>query len=273
MEEGRRRAWLEALGIPHWERRPDGPAPVLAPPAPVAELAPPPAETGSPAEEPPAAQAPTGETAFPEPEALAGEEPVPGPRPVGQLDWDDLADRVAGCTACPLHEGRTQTVFGVGDRAADWLVVGEAPGAEEDRRGEPFVGRAGELLDAMLAALDLSRGDGVYIANILKCRPPNNRDPQPAEVATCAPYLRRQIELIGPGIILAVGRVAANNLLGREARLGELRGQVHYHPETGTPVVVTYHPAYLLRNPADKARAWADLKLARRTLAEEAGGA
>ncbi|MFP4695252.1 uracil-DNA glycosylase, partial [Thiohalospira sp.] len=167
----------------------------------------------------------------------------------------------------------TRTVFGVGDRAADWLVVGEAPGAEEDRRGEPFVGRAGELLDAMLAALGLARGDGVYIANILKCRPPRNRDPQPAEVAACSPYLRRQIELIGPGVILAVGRIAANNLLGREARLGELRGRVHHHPETGTPVVVTYHPAYLLRNPADKARAWADLRLARRTLAEGAGGA
>ncbi|MFW5910301.1 MAG: uracil-DNA glycosylase [Thiohalospira sp.] len=273
MEEGRRRAWLEALGIPRWERRPDGPAPVLAPPDPVAEAAAPPVETGKAAEGPPMARAPVEATADPEPEEVVDGGPVAGPVPVERLGWDDLAARVAGCTACPLHEGRTRTVFGVGDRAADWLVVGEAPGAEEDRRGEPFVGRAGELLDAMLAALGLARGDGVYIANILKCRPPRNRDPQPAEVAACSPYLRRQIELIDPGVILAVGRIAASNLLGREARLGELRGRVHHHPETGTPVVVTYHPAYLLRNPADKARAWADLRLARRTLAEGAGGA
>lgn len=272
MEEGRRRAWLEALGIPRWERRADGPDPVLAPAEPAVEPARPPIETAS-AEETPVRENPAAEGLVHAEGPVADEEPAAGPLPVAQLDWDDLAARVAGCTACPLHEGRTQTVFGVGDRAADWLVVGEAPGAEEDRRGEPFVGRAGELLDAMLAALGLARGDGVYIANILKCRPPNNRDPRPEEVTTCSPYLRRQIELIHPGIILAVGRVAANDLLGKEARLGELRGRVHHHPETGTPIVVTYHPAYLLRTPADKARAWADLKLARRTLAERVGGA
>ncbi|SFD19290.1 DNA polymerase [Thiohalospira halophila DSM 15071] len=277
MEEGRRRVWLEALGIPRWERRADAPAPQLGP-AEGTEVAPVGAEEPATApqagDEPASSESRAGEGGAAEGAPGAPEEPiVPAPDPVARLDWEPLAARVAECTACDLHQSRTQTVFGVGDRAADWLVVGEAPGAEEDRRGEPFVGRAGELLDAMLVALGLARGSGVYIANILKCRPPRNRDPQPAEVAACSPYLRRQIELIDPGVILAVGRIAATNLLGREARLGELRGKVHAHPETGTPVVVTYHPAYLLRNPADKARAWADLKLARQTLAEHRGDA
>ncbi|MGM0412363.1 MAG: uracil-DNA glycosylase [Pseudomonadota bacterium] len=287
MEEGRRRAWLEALGIPRWERRADAPTPQLGPTrgtevavtgaegsAAVPQAGDEPALSESMAGEGGVAEgAPGAPEAPPIPEEPVVEPVVPAPDPVATLDWEPLAARVAECTACDLHQSRTQTVFGVGDRAADWLVVGEAPGAEEDRRGEPFVGRAGELLDAMLAALGLARGSGVYIANILKCRPPRNRDPQPAEVAACSPYLRRQIELIEPGVILAVGRIAATNLLGREARLGELRGKVHAHPETGTPVVVTYHPAYLLRNPADKARAWADLRLARQTLAEHRGDA
>ena len=163
--------------------------------------------------------------------------------------WEQLADEVARCTRCELHRTRTRPVLGVGDRQAQWLVVGEAPGAEEDRQGEPFVGRAGQLLDAMLRAIGLVRGRNVYIANILKSRPPGNRDPKPEEVAACLPYLERQIELLRPKIILAVGRIAAQNLLGTEAPLGRLRGQVHRFG--ATPVVVTYHPAYLLRTPGD----------------------
>jgi DNA polymerase len=169
--------------------------------------------------------------------------------------------RVARCTRCALHATRTQGVLGVGPRRADWLVIGEAPGAEEDRRGEPFVGAAGQLLDAMLKAIGLDRRSNVYIANILKSRPPGNRDPKPEEVAACLPYLRRQIALVQPKIMLAVGRIAAQNLLGTEAPLGRLRGQVHRFGDT--PLVVTYHPAYLLRTPADKRKAWEDLKFAR----------
>jgi len=185
---------------------------------------------------------------------------------VATLDWDALAARVATCQACELAAGRTQTVFGVGRRDADWLIIGEAPGAEEDRRGEPFVGRAGQLLNAMLAALGLAR-EAVYIANILKCRPPQNRDPRPAEVVACERYLARQIELLNPRLILAVGRIAAQNLLKVETPIGRLRGTVHRYGETAIPVVVTYHPAYLLRSPGEKAKAWSDLCFAARTLA------
>ena len=181
--------------------------------------------------------------------------------------WVELQARVATCTRCALHRGRTQTVFGVGDRRADWFVVGEAPGAEEDLRGEPFVGAAGQLLDAMLAAIDLPR-QTVFIANVLKCRPPDNRDPQPAEVAECVPYLAAQVALVQPRIILAFGRVAAQNLLGTDATLGTLRGVVHHFGERRIPVIVTYHPAYLLRSPGEKRKAWEDLKFARRTFAE-----
>jgi len=174
-----------------------------------------------------------------------------------------LRGEVAGCTACSLCQTRTQTVFGVGDPQARVMFVGEAPGAEEDRRGEPFVGRAGQLLDAMLAAIGLDRtAGGVFIANVLKCRPPNNRDPQPEEVAQCEGYLRRQIELIQPRILVALGRVAAQQLLQTQQPLARLRGAEHRFHDT--PVLVTYHPAYLLRNPADKAKAWEDLKAVRR---------
>ncbi|WJW76164.1 uracil-DNA glycosylase [Thiohalobacter sp. IOR34] len=204
--------------------------------------------------------------------AAASPEPAPpaaGPADAADvlegLDWDALAERVAHCTRCELHQTRSRTVFGVGNRTADWLVVGEAPGAEEDRRGEPFVGRAGQLLDAMLRAIDLDR-QKVYIANVLKCRPPNNRDPRPEEVAACEPYLRRQIELIQPKIILAVGRIAAQNLLKTQQPLGRLRGRVHDYQ--GIPLVVTYHPAYLLRAPAEKRKAWQDLLLARQVVRE-----
>jgi uracil-DNA glycosylase family 4 len=177
--------------------------------------------------------------------------------------WESLRSEVLACTKCALHGSRTQGVFGVGNREAQWLVVGEAPGAEEDRRGEPFVGRAGHLLDAMLKAIGLSRGRNVYIANVLKSRPPGNRDPKPEEVAACLPYLMRQIELLRPRVMLAVGRIAAQNLLATDAPLGRLRGTVHHFGELNTPLIVTYHPAYLLRTPSDKRKAWEDLKFAR----------
>jgi DNA polymerase len=181
------------------------------------------------------------------------------------MEWDELAEAVARCTKCKLHLTRTQGVLGVGDRNADWLVVGEAPGADEDAQGEPFVGQAGKLLDAMLASIGLARGDNVYIANVLKSRPPGNRNPEPDEIAACMPYLLNQIALIQPKIIVALGRFAAQTLLGTDEAIGRLRGRVHRFQDV--PLVVTYHPAYLLRNLPDKARAWEDLCLARRTYA------
>ncbi|MBK6601990.1 MAG: uracil-DNA glycosylase [Betaproteobacteria bacterium] len=183
---------------------------------------------------------------------------------IAGLGWESLAADVDACTACGLCRTRQRSVPGVGDGAADWLFVGEAPGAEEDAQGEPFVGQAGRLLDSMLAALQLARGRNVYIANVLKCRPPNNRTPTPGEVAACRPYLDRQVALIAPKIIVALGKSAANTLLDNEATIGSLRGRVHAY--RGVPLVVTYHPAYLLRTLQDKAKAWEDLVLARRTL-------
>lgn len=180
------------------------------------------------------------------------------------LDWAPLKQQVRDCVRCALRAGCTQTVFGVGDEKAGWLFVGEGPGADEDARGEPFVGQAGKLLDNMLAAIQLKRGHNVYIANVVKCRPPNNRTPEAAEIAACLPYLKQQIALIQPKLIVALGKTAATALLGREAPLGSLRGTVHdFH---GTPLLVTYHPAYLLRNPAEKAKAWQDLRLAVATM-------
>jgi DNA polymerase len=189
---------------------------------------------------------------------------------VSTLGWESLRTAVAGCRRCGLCEGRTQTVFGVGDPRAQVLVVGEAPGAEEDRQGEPFVGRAGQLLNAMLRALGQPR-ERVYIANILKCRPPGNRDPSPAEVASCLPFLHRQIELLAPRLILIVGRIAAQSLLATDTSIGRLRGHLHRYGAQGTPMLVTYHPAYLLRSPSEKRRAWSDLKSARAQLALAAG--
>lgn len=183
--------------------------------------------------------------------------------------WSELRARVAACTRCALHKTRTQTVFGVGSRSADWLIIGEAPGAEEDRRGEPFVGRAGKLLDEMLRAVGLER-DAVFIANILKCRPPNNRDPAADEAASCRSYLDRQIALVAPKLILAVGRIAAQHLLRTDAPLARLRGQKHYLNGGQLPVIVTYHPAYLLRSPTQKRKAWQDLCLARQIVNEQA---
>ncbi len=189
--------------------------------------------------------------------------PLPAIRERVDDSWDAVAGEVAGCTRCELHQCRTRTVFGVGDRAASWLVVGEAPGADEDQQGEPFVGRAGQLLNSMLLGIGLSR-ERVYIANVLKCRPPNNRDPRPEEVAQCLPYLERQIALLKPRIMLAVGRTAAQNLLATDTPIGKLRGRVHAFGVQRIPLVVTYHPAYLLRSPTEKRKAWEDLKFARR---------
>jgi DNA polymerase len=201
----------------------------------------------------------SGEAAAAEPSAAAVI--VRGARETGD-DWNELRARVAACTRCTLCNTRTQTVFGVGNQAAEWLIVGEAPGAEEDRRGEPFVGRAGQLLNSMLRAIGLAR-EQVYIANVLKCRPPGNRDPSAAEAAECLPYLEQQISLLKPKVMLAVGRIAAQNLLRTEVTLGRLRQQVHRFGDSGVPLVVTYHPAYLLRTPGDKRKAWEDLKFAR----------
>jgi len=244
----RRRACLDAMGVTAWVPRspPAADMPVAVAPDAGFEAASAPAATLPPASFPPGA---------------AGSDPAAG------LDWDSLAAAVAACQRCDLHAGRTQTVFGAGNRAARWLVIGEAPGQEEDRRGEPFVGRAGQLLNSMLEALGMQRGEA-YIANILKCRPPNNRDPGPGEVACCEPWLARQIELLAPRIILCVGRIAAQNLLKVQTPIGKLRGQRHVYGTTGIPVVVTYHPAYLLRSPAEKRRAWQDLLFARRIHAE-----
>jgi len=240
--DARRLASLQAMGIDVWVRRA---AQSHAPP-----MSPAPLIRESDAEVPVAARARDGS-------ASAGG--------VDELGWDELAAAVASCTACSLHHTRTQTVFGVGDQAAKWMFVGEAPGFEEDRKGAPFVGRAGQLLNAMLLALGLER-DAVYIANVLKCRPPENRDPQGEEVLCCEPYLHRQVKLVSPKVIVALGRFAAQSLLKSTRPIGKLRGQRFTYADTGIPLIVTYHPAYLLRNPADKRRAWDDLRLAREVL-------
>ena len=188
---------------------------------------------------------------------IAEEKPVPA--------WIPLKAAVSGCTRCALHQTRTQTVFGVGDQNADWMLIGEAPGAEEDRLGDPFVGQAGKLLDNMLAAVGLSRRENVYIANVLKCRPPGNRNPSPDEVEKCSPHLLQQIALIQPKLIVAMGRFAAQTLLKTDASISSLRGRLHSY--AGVPLIVTYHPAYLLRTLEDKAKAWEDLVFARKTMA------
>jgi uracil-DNA glycosylase len=185
--------------------------------------------------------------------------------------WQALQTQVRACTRCELCAGRTQTVFGVGERQADLMVIGEAPGQDEDAQGEPFVGRAGQLLNSMLRAMGHPR-ETVYIANMLKCRPPNNRNPTPAEVTACSPYLQQQIELVKPKLILAVGGIAAQNLLGTDTTVGRLRGQIHHLGSQAIPLIVTYHPAYLLRSPGEKRRAWTDLKFARAELARARTG-
>lgn len=243
MEESLRRQYLEAMGIQNWVGRDDAPDPDVA-------------------QNLPATMAPQVTT-----------EPVTESKPsqsrardgISSLDWDGLRARVKACKSCELHKTRTQTVFGVGNQNAHMLILGEAPGADEDRQGEPFVGSAGQLLNAMLKAIGFAR-EQVFIANILKCRPPGNRDPHVDEALNCEPFLQRQIELIQPKVILAVGRVAAQNLLKTDAAVGKLRGRSDSIGEANIPVIVTYHPAYLLRSPDQKAKAWQDLQRAYRLL-------
>lgn len=189
----------------------------------------------------------------------------PAPEATRDDSTASVRQQVAACTACSLHQTRTQTVFGVGNENADLMIVGEAPGFHEDQQGEPFVGRAGQLLTAMIKAIGFTRQD-IYIANILKCRPPNNRDPSPEEVATCTPFLQQQIKLVQPKLLLAVGRIAAHYLLNTKSSLESLRGRLHAYGEAQTPLIVTYHPAYLLRNPADKKKAFVDLLFAQENL-------
>jgi uracil-DNA glycosylase len=261
MDASLRNAYLDALGIDRWVPRDAAPEPEVVP--------------GAVTPATPLVSAPAARAGISEPTPVPAPVPVPAiapraPLPAG-IDWQPLRETIAGCVACDLHRTRTQTVFGVGNTRAEWLVIGEAPGAEEDRQGEPFVGRAGQLLDSMLLAIGLPR-ETVFIANVLKCRPPGNRDPKPEEVARCLPYLSAQVALLKPKIMLAVGRIAAQNLLATDAPLARLRGKVHRFGETRTPLIVTYHPAYLLRTPADKRKAWEDLKFARATYARVVSG-
>jgi uracil-DNA glycosylase family 4 len=261
----RQRAMLRAMGLSVW-------APPVAPVPPedagVSDAGTP-AETAAAAPSAPLPAPPaTPRPIIPVAAALAAgmaevREPLAGE--VASLDWPALREAVAACRACALCESRKQTVFGVGNPSAHWMIVGEAPGEQEDLKGEPFVGQAGQLLDQMLRALGLTRSEAppeqqVYIANTLKCRPPRNRNPEPAELAKCEPFLRRQLALVQPKVILAMGRFAVQTLLRSDDAIGRLRGRVHQYE--GVPLVVTYHPAYLLRQPADKAKAWEDLCLA-----------
>jgi uracil-DNA glycosylase len=218
-----------------------------------------PAEAG---DEPALARPATGAVADASPAVTGGESRQ---ATISALSWNELPASIAACTACGLCRTRKRTVPGVGVAGAEWMFVGEAPGADEDAQGEPFVGQAGRLLDNMLKAVDLSRTRNVYIANVLKCRPPNNRNPEPGEVTSCSPYLERQLELIRPRLIVALGRFAALTLLDTDATIASLRGRVHAY--RGVPLIVTYHPAYLLRSLPEKAKAWEDLLFARRTFA------
>ena len=248
--------------LPVWRRRSDPEVSVLQ--AAVAE-----ADVPAPMTPAPEADAPAAEPAMPV-EAVVARLPEDLPldesrcAAIMAMDWEALQESVSLCQACSLSETRTRTVFGIGDANADWLFIGEAPGAEEDKRGEPFVGAAGQLLDNMLAAIQLKRGDNVYIANVLKCRPPQNRDPHGEEVVRCDPYLKRQVALIRPRLIVALGRFAAQSVLDTDASIASLRGKLHDYQ--GVPVLVTYHPAYLLRNLPDKLKAWEDLCFARSTM-------
>ncbi len=276
MLDARRRVCLQAMGIELWCRNGEAAA------QPAIEATVPRSEPPPKVAEPPIAfeprqdvretdsveQAASSPTAV-EPVAVADDAlPLGAPGKIlrtDQLDWPALEQAVASCKACELHATRTQTVFGVGDRNASLLIIGEAPGADEDRQGEPFVGRAGQLLNAMLAAIGLQR-EQVYIANIIKCRPPGNRDPHTEEAAACQAFLHRQIALIQPRLILSIGRVSAHNLLGTEESVGRLRGRTHRFDPGDIPLIVSYHPAYLLRRPQEKAKAWQDLQAVHRLL-------
>ncbi len=272
MLDARRRAVLDAMGIELWRSRAAAGAGVEADmltgrsqdlDASAARSAAAGPNVSLPAQDDPVQVVQTPET--PDSDPAAGRRTSADLDPVTSLDWAALQQAVEGCRACGLHEARTQTVFGVGDRQARLMVIGEAPGAEEDRQGEPFVGRAGQLLNAMLEAIGFAR-DQVYIANIVKCRPPGNRDPHIEETAACRPYLLRQIELIRPALILSAGRVSAHNLLGTDLSVGRLRGRVHRLDPGDVPLIVTYHPAYLLRRPQEKSKSWQDLQSAWRLL-------
>lgn len=273
MQSHHRARLLKALDLEVWTRR-AAPRPVpaqaeteadMAPPwevtEPAAVSAPMPPRVVVPRPVPRLAAAPAPLSLLPEPEPAA-------PPYVAPADWDGLADAVASCTRCKLCKTRTKTVFGVGPRDASLLVIGEGPGADEDQRGEPFVGKAGKLLDEMLNSIGRARASNAYIANVVKCRPPGNRDPESDEVAACRPFLDRQIELIRPKLILALGRIAAQRLLGSDAPLSKLRGPLHVYGPAQTPVLISYHPAYLLRSPGEKAKSWADLKRVHRLLVE-----
>lgn len=265
----RQRGMLAAMGLALPSPPPTAPVPSDADPVRTAPPATPvAADAVAPGRPVAAAEAPT-------PPAADGPLPRPDAATIATLDWQPLRDAVAGCRACTLCETRRHTVFGVGHPQADWMVVGEAPGEQEDRIGEPFVGPAGQLLDSMLHALGLTRAEAtperqVFIANTLKCRPPRNRNPDPAELAKCEPFLQRQIALVRPRMLLAMGRFAVQALLRSDEPVGRLRGRVHRYE--GVPLVVTYHPAYLLRQPADKAKAWDDLCLAAEVLAGDRPG-
>ena len=260
--DARQRAMLAEMGVRVW-------APKPAQPAVAAPVAAPVVVTLRAAAEPtaPPAAAPSRPVPVPAPTTTPvapAEAPAPRPSHVDRMDWPELREAVASCQACALCKGRKNTVFGVGDVQTDWMIVGEAPGENEDLQGEPFVGAAGQLLDNMLRAVGRSRqgegAQGAYIANVLKCRPPANRNPQPEEVARCEPYLVRQVALVKPKVIVAMGRFAVQSLLKTTEPIGRLRGRLHSYE--GVPVIVTYHPAYLLRTPGDKGKAWADLCLA-----------
>jgi uracil-DNA glycosylase len=275
----RRHAMLEAMGIKHWARPAAGSGHAVAT---AAVLTPTPAKPAPPdaGAQAVAAVAVARQALQPKPDAP---QPSFQPTPVqplsgsiAQMDWPELRQTVAQCQACALCQGRKNTVFGAGKPQAHWLIVGEAPGENEDLQGLPFVGAAGGLLDNLLKAVGLSRDEQVadaqaaYIANVIKCRPPSNRNPEPAEIAQCQPFLQRQIELIQPKIIVALGRFAAQTLLQTNEPIGRLRGKVHRSAASAAPVVVSYHPAYLLRSPTEKAKAWEDWCLARSVLAASA---
>lgn len=268
----RQQAMLRELGLQLWlppQAVPDtAPSVSSAPDAPAAPAAAPAQAAALPPAARPVAAPPAGR-----PSAPVVAPAMHDAGPVASLDWPELRAAVAGCEACGLCKTRRQTVFGVGNQRAHCMIVGEAPGEQEDAQGEPFVGAAGQLLDRMLAALGLGRGDAapeqqVFIANTLKCRPPRNRNPAPEELAACQPFLERQVALVQPRAILAMGRFAVTQLLGSDAPIGRLRGQVHQW--RGVPVIVSYHPAYLLRQPADKAKAWDDLCLLAEVMARPA---
>jgi DNA polymerase len=269
--DARQRAMLAEMGVKVWA--PKARATVVADVAPAAVAEPAPLPTHTPAAAP-APRVSTAQVNAPARAPASGTTAEPTAAPpharadradIATLDWPALREAVAGCQACGLCASRRNTVFGVGHTQADWMIVGEAPGEQEDRQGEPFVGAAGQLLDAMLRACGRARGSeetgrGVYIANVLKCRPPANRNPAPEEVLQCEPFLARQVALVQPKLIIAMGRFAVQSLLKTTEPIGRLRGRVHRYE--GVPVIVTYHPAYLLRTPVDKAKAWADLCLA-----------